>query len=66
MTQIFLGLGCTTAISPDAAALAAAQIIALSSCKCWCRLRGKRLGTLNDLKFSDIHMQDELSNESQL
>uniref|UniRef100_A0ABD2XMY1 PurE domain-containing protein n=1 Tax=Trichogramma kaykai TaxID=54128 RepID=A0ABD2XMY1_9HYME len=47
------GLGCTTCIYPQSAALAAAQIHALTDHRVWSRLRARRLNTLVALKRAD-------------
>lgn len=47
------GLGCTTVLYPEAAALAAAQIHALSNHNVWSRLRVKALNTFVSLKAAD-------------
>lgn len=47
------GLGCTTVLYPETAALAAAQAIALSDYIVWARLRAKRLNHLKNLLKDD-------------
>lgn len=51
------GLGCTTVISPEAAALQAAQILALSDHMVWSRLRSKKLNTAVQLMVADKKLQ---------
>jgi len=53
------GLGCTTAISPEAAGLQAAEILALSDHMVWSRLRSRKLDTWISLKEQDksVYMQ---------
>jgi phosphoribosylaminoimidazole carboxylase/phosphoribosylaminoimidazole-succinocarboxamide synthase len=53
------GLGCTTVISPDAAALAAAQILGLHDHMVWSKLRAKQLNTWVGLKQADKKSRDE-------
>lgn len=45
------GLGCTTVISPEGAALAAAQILGMTNHMIWCALRGFQLS--NAIKLMD-------------
>lgn len=47
------GLGCATVLSPEAAALAAAQILALNDHIVWGKLRAKRLNTQLSLMAED-------------
>jgi len=47
-------LGCTTVTSPEGAALAAAQILALHDHLVWSRLRVKQLNTWVGLKEADM------------
>lgn len=47
------GLGCSTVIYPEAAALQAAQIIGLGDFMVWSKLRVKQLNNLNGLRFDD-------------
>ncbi|CAH1270671.1 PAICS [Branchiostoma lanceolatum] len=53
------GLGCTTVLSPDAAVLAAAQILSLSDHMIWSRLRCKQLYTFLGLKDSDKEVRKD-------
>ncbi|XP_078719466.1 bifunctional phosphoribosylaminoimidazole carboxylase/phosphoribosylaminoimidazole succinocarboxamide synthetase [Lampetra fluviatilis] len=57
------GLGCSTVLSPEAAALCAAQMLALSDHLVWCRLRAQQLGTWIGLLDSDRKVQDKGSKE---
>lgn len=52
------GLGCTTVTSPDAAALAAAQILGLTDHVIWSKLRTKQLNTWISLKEADKKTRD--------
>ncbi|KAE8744994.1 hypothetical protein FOCC_FOCC008407, partial [Frankliniella occidentalis] len=52
------GLGCTTVVYPEAAALAAAQIHALHDIVIWSRLRVKQLNNFVSLKVADKKMRD--------
>lgn len=55
------GLGCTTVLYPETAALAAAQAIALSDYIVWARLRARRLSHLkNLLKDDDLASHDNV------
>lgn len=47
------GLGCVTVVYPEAAALAAAQIIGLSDHTVWSRLRAQQVNTHNKLTLAD-------------
>jgi phosphoribosylaminoimidazole carboxylase/phosphoribosylaminoimidazole-succinocarboxamide synthase len=47
------GLGCTTTMYPEAAGLAAAQILALTDHVIWARLRAKALNNVLSLKAAD-------------
>ncbi|XP_012533596.1 multifunctional protein ADE2 [Monomorium pharaonis] len=49
------GLGCTTVVHPEAAALAAAQIHAMHNHLVWARLRAKQLDNFINLKKADLH-----------
>ncbi|XP_037554261.1 multifunctional protein ADE2 isoform X2 [Nematolebias whitei] len=51
------GLGCSTVISPEAAAQFAAQIIGLSNHLVWCKLRASMLNTWVSLKVADQKLQ---------
>ncbi|KAK0172428.1 hypothetical protein PV328_005745 [Microctonus aethiopoides] len=51
------GLGCTTVIYPESAALAAAQIHALHDHLVWSRLRVKQLTNFIALKKSDVELK---------
>lgn len=51
--NIYLGLGCTTVLSPEGAALAAAQILALTDHVIWSRLKAQQLNRWIDLKHAD-------------
>lgn len=50
---MFLGLGCTTVLSPESAALAAAHILALTDHVIWSRLKAQQLNRWIDLKKAD-------------
>lgn len=56
---VFAGLGCTTVTSPDAAALAAAQILGLNDHVIWSKLRAKQLNTWRGLKEADQKTRDD-------
>ncbi|GBN37790.1 Multifunctional protein ADE2 [Araneus ventricosus] len=47
------GIGCTTVLSPNAAALNAAQILGLTDHVIWSRLKAKQLNTWVDLRCAD-------------
>jgi len=51
------GLGCSTVLGPEAAALAAAQILALGDHVTWAALKGKQLNTWLDLLHADSKMR---------
>lgn len=51
------GLGCSTILSPDAAAQFAAQIIGLNNHLVWCKLRASMLNTWVSLKLADQKLQ---------
>uniref|UniRef100_A0A8C6S6J4 PurE domain-containing protein n=1 Tax=Neogobius melanostomus TaxID=47308 RepID=A0A8C6S6J4_9GOBI len=51
------GLGCSTVLSPDAAAQFAAQIFGLSNHLVWCKLRASMLNTWVSLKLADKKLQ---------
>lgn len=53
------GLGCATVISPEAAALQAAQILSLHDHMIWSRLRTKQLNTWAALKMADKKARDD-------
>jgi phosphoribosylaminoimidazole carboxylase/phosphoribosylaminoimidazole-succinocarboxamide synthase len=59
MSCLYEGLGCTTVINPDAAALAAAQIHALHDHIVWSRLRMKKLNNFLSLKMADKMIRDK-------
>jgi len=52
------GLGCTTVMYPEAAGLAAAQILGLSDHVIWSRLRARALNNGLSLKVSDKKLRD--------
>ncbi|XP_043254508.1 multifunctional protein ADE2 [Colletes gigas] len=52
------GIGCTTVIYPESAALAAAQIHALHDHLVWARLRVKHLTNFIDLKQADMKLKN--------
>jgi len=52
------GLGCTTVIYPEAAGLAAAQILGLHDHVIWARLRVRALNTFLSLKAADKRMRE--------
>lgn len=54
------GLGCSTVLSPESAALHAAQILAMSDHVIWSRLRAKQLNMWVDLKLADKKTRDDL------
>ncbi|XP_051233310.1 multifunctional protein ADE2 isoform X1 [Dicentrarchus labrax] len=51
------GLGCSTVLSPDAAAQFAAQIFGLTDHLVWCKLRASMLNTWVSLKLADKKLQ---------
>ncbi|KAM9410615.1 multifunctional protein ADE2-like isoform 2-T2 [Pholidichthys leucotaenia] len=51
------GLGCSTVLSPEAAAQFAAQIFGLSDHLVWCKLRASMLNTWVSLKLADEKLQ---------
>ncbi|MED6277811.1 hypothetical protein CHARACLAT_017287 [Characodon lateralis] len=51
------GLGCSTVLSPDAAAQFAAQVIGLSNHLVWSKLRASMLNTWVSLKLADQKLQ---------
>ncbi|XP_062413066.1 multifunctional protein ADE2 isoform X2 [Sardina pilchardus] len=51
------GLGCSTILSPDAAAQFAAQIFGLTNHMVWCKLRASILNTWISLKLADKKLQ---------
>ena len=53
------GLGCTTVIYPESAALAAAQNIALTNYIVWSRLRVKRLNNYKTLPKADEEVRNK-------
>ena len=53
------GLGCTTIIDPEGAAIAAAQILGMSDHVVWCRMRAKRLNNALKLMESDKKLQEQ-------
>lgn len=52
------GLGCSTVVYPETAALNAAQIVGLSNYIVWSRLRVKQLNNLVSLKVADRQLQE--------
>jgi phosphoribosylaminoimidazole carboxylase / phosphoribosylaminoimidazole-succinocarboxamide synthase len=50
------GLGCTTVLSPEGAALAAAQILALTDHVVWSKLKAQQLNRWIDLKRADAEI----------
>ena len=59
IVYLSVGLGCSTVIAPEAAALQAAQIIALSDHLVWSRLRAKYFNTWVSLKVADRKSRDD-------
>lgn len=53
-----VGLGCTTVMSPETAAIAAAQIFSLSDHMIWSRIHTKQLNTWIELKGADRKVRD--------
>ncbi|KAM8890599.1 bifunctional phosphoribosylaminoimidazole carboxylase/phosphoribosylaminoimidazole succinocarboxamide synthetase isoform 1-T1 [Synchiropus picturatus] len=51
------GLGCSTIMSPEAAAQFAAQVFGLNNHLVWCKLRAKMLNTWVSLKVADKKLQ---------
>jgi len=54
MSCLCTGLGCTTVVYPESAALAAAQIHALHDRVIWSRLRVKQLNNFVSLKVAEF------------
>uniref|UniRef100_A0A8C4WYZ8 PurE domain-containing protein n=1 Tax=Eptatretus burgeri TaxID=7764 RepID=A0A8C4WYZ8_EPTBU len=54
------GIGCTTVLSPEAAALAAAQILALNEPLIWSRLRAQRLNMWAALQVADRALSEQV------
>lgn len=54
------GIGCGTVITPDGAAVAAAQMLALSDHVVWSNLRAKQLNTWVGLKKADKDLTEKL------
>ncbi len=52
------GLGCVTVMYPEAAGLAAAQMLGLTNHVIWARLRVKALNTYLSLKASDKKIRE--------
>jgi phosphoribosylaminoimidazole carboxylase/phosphoribosylaminoimidazole-succinocarboxamide synthase len=52
------GLGCSTVMGPDAAALCAAQIISLWDHVIWSKIRARKLNTWIGLKKEDVKSRD--------
>lgn len=52
------GLGCTTVMYPEAAALAAANILALNDHVIWARLRARALNNYLSLKVGDKKLRE--------
>jgi phosphoribosylaminoimidazole carboxylase/phosphoribosylaminoimidazole-succinocarboxamide synthase len=59
MSFLYKGLGCTTVVNPEAAALAAAQIHALHDHIIWSRLRVKKFNNFLTLKMADKMIRDK-------
>jgi len=57
------GLGCTTTLNTDGAAMAAAQIIGMSDHCVWSRMRGHRLNIATSLLHADQKCLEENCNE---
>ncbi|XP_063415067.1 multifunctional protein ADE2-like [Mytilus trossulus] len=53
------GLGCSTVMSPEAAALMAAQTLSLNEHVIWSRLRAAQLNTWTGLKYADKKVRDQ-------
>ena len=53
------GLGCSTVIAPEAAALQAAQILSLQDHMIWSRLRARQLNAVLSLKAADKKARDD-------
>ncbi|CAG10957.1 unnamed protein product, partial [Tetraodon nigroviridis] len=51
------GLGCSTVLSPEAAAQFAAQVLGLTDHRVWCKLRASMLNTWVSLKLADQKLQ---------
>lgn len=52
------GLGCSTVVYPETAAISAAQCISLTNYIVWCRLRVKRLGFYESLPKADNEVRN--------
>jgi len=51
------GLGCSTVLTPEAAAYSAAQVLCQQDFTIWCRLRARQLNTWIDLRLQDSSIQ---------
>jgi len=56
------GLGCSTVVSPDNAALCCAEIFAMNDHVIWARLRAKQLNTWAGLKMADKKQRAQQTN----
>ena len=63
---VFLGLGCVTVMSAEAAAMHAAEVFALSDHIVWSKLRASRLNLWVGLRFADRKMQQRLEVDKKL
>jgi phosphoribosylaminoimidazole carboxylase/phosphoribosylaminoimidazole-succinocarboxamide synthase len=59
LSFLYKGLGCTTVVNPESAALAAAQIHALHDHTIWSRLRMKKFNNFLTLKMADKMIRDK-------
>ena len=56
---LLLGLGCTTVLAPETAALQAVQILSLHDHVIWAKLRARALNTWVGLKQADAKLSDD-------
>jgi len=61
-----LGLGCVTIMSPEGAAMHAAEVLALADHIVWSKLRASRLNLWMGLRFADRKMQQRLGFDKKL
>jgi len=60
------GLGCVTVMSPEGAAMHAAQTFALTDHIVWSKLRAARLNVWIGLRYADKKMQQRLEVDKKL
>ncbi|KAK7580662.1 hypothetical protein V9T40_001291 [Parthenolecanium corni] len=57
------GLGCSTVVNPEAAALSAAHIFALNDCNVWAKLRARQLNNFVSIKEADKFLNQQKESE---